>query len=274
MKRRKLLKEPYRILGVSPDADAAAIHAAFRCRARQFHPDLRPGSAGAARLHAEFVTLTSAWALVGRADRRAAWDTGQLRPDRPLVDRTYGELLRTARRLDSGDGNGRSEGSGCGDEGDALEWTQAAIALKPRCWQAYLAHATILAHRKDFDEAKNWICEARRRGPHVPAVHRTALLIGMQAPDLRSAWHGIIDNIELDKTLPAPVAWFDVLASSCRRILCTERIWRFVRLVVPFGRWHTIRRVAGTEMRREAGDDSAFVCCSICAVIENLLDCC
>lgn len=266
MKRRTLLKEPYRILGVPPDADAAAIHAAFRCRAGRCHPDLHAGSADTARFHAEFVAVTSAWALIGRAGRRAAWDAGHMRPDRTLVDRTYSELLRTARSLDDDD-------AVCGDEGDALEWTKAAIALKPRCWQAYLAHATILAHRKNFDEAKHWICEARRRGPHVPAIHRTALLIGMHAEDLRSAWHGIIDNIELDETLPVPVAWFDAVAASCRRVLCTERIWRFVRLIVPFGRWHTIRRVAGTEMRKDAADDNAFICCSLCAILENLLDC-
>lgn len=31
---------PYRVLGIAPGADAETIHAAFRARARELHPDV------------------------------------------------------------------------------------------------------------------------------------------------------------------------------------------------------------------------------------------
>ena len=41
--------DPYQILGVSHDADAEQIKQAYRRLAKQYHPDLHPGDAEAAR---------------------------------------------------------------------------------------------------------------------------------------------------------------------------------------------------------------------------------
>lgn len=44
-----MVKDPYKILGVSPDAGDDEIKRAYRRLAKQYHPDLNPGDAEAAR---------------------------------------------------------------------------------------------------------------------------------------------------------------------------------------------------------------------------------
>jgi curved DNA-binding protein CbpA len=76
----------YAILNVPPDADRTTIRASFRTLARRFHPD---HGGDAQRMEA----VIDAWAILGHADRRAAYDRtlavqrGTLRrrkTDRPL----------------------------------------------------------------------------------------------------------------------------------------------------------------------------------------------
>lgn len=63
------MREPdfYAALGVEPDADAAAIRAAYRRAAREHHPD-RGGSAE------EFHRVQQAWEVLGSAASRADYD--------------------------------------------------------------------------------------------------------------------------------------------------------------------------------------------------------
>jgi len=69
------MRDPYAVLGVSADADEAAIRRAYRLRAKRLHPDLHPGDAAA---EAAFKELSEAFAIVGEAARRARWDRGEL----------------------------------------------------------------------------------------------------------------------------------------------------------------------------------------------------
>lgn len=60
----------YRILGVAPDADAAAVKTAYRSRAKDLHPDHNPSAhAGEA-----FARLNEAYQVISDPRRRAAYD--------------------------------------------------------------------------------------------------------------------------------------------------------------------------------------------------------
>ena len=69
------MRDPYTILGVARDADAAAVKKAYRRLAKLQHPDLKPGDAK----HAErFKEISAAYAIVGDAEQRARFDRGEI----------------------------------------------------------------------------------------------------------------------------------------------------------------------------------------------------
>lgn len=59
----------YEVLGVDPAADDDTLRKAYRLRLRQTHPDTGGDAA-------VFIRVQRAWALVGTADARAAYDRG------------------------------------------------------------------------------------------------------------------------------------------------------------------------------------------------------
>ena len=61
----------YELLGVSRDADAAAIKAAYRKMAMQYHPDRNPGDAEA---EARFKAIGAAYEVLKAPQKRAAYD--------------------------------------------------------------------------------------------------------------------------------------------------------------------------------------------------------
>jgi hypothetical protein len=79
-----LAASPYEVLGVPTTATDDELRRAYRRRLRQTHPDTahrdtaHPNSGGAA----EFDRVQRAWALIGTADARAAYDRGA----RPSAD--------------------------------------------------------------------------------------------------------------------------------------------------------------------------------------------
>lgn len=84
----------YKILGVDKNIPQKDVRAAYRKRAKQFHPDLHPDDPKA---KAKFQALTEAYEVIGDPDKRAKYDK-------------YGEQWRQA------DGFG---GAGAGDFGSA-----------------------------------------------------------------------------------------------------------------------------------------------------------
>jgi DnaJ-class molecular chaperone len=68
-------KDPYEILGVAPTASAADIQKAYRKLAKKLHPDLNPGNADAEE---KFKEIASAYGLVGDAEKRKRFDSGEI----------------------------------------------------------------------------------------------------------------------------------------------------------------------------------------------------
>jgi curved DNA-binding protein CbpA len=67
------MRDLYAVLRVPPDAEHDAIRASFRVLARQFHPD----AGGDAR---QMQAINEAWAILGRRDRRLAYDRARAVP--------------------------------------------------------------------------------------------------------------------------------------------------------------------------------------------------
>lgn len=85
------MRNPYEILGVSRDASDADIKLAYRNLAKKYHPDLNPGNKDTAE---KFKELNAANALLSDAEKRAAFDRGEIDADgQPLhqqqQQRTY-----------------------------------------------------------------------------------------------------------------------------------------------------------------------------------------
>jgi curved DNA-binding protein CbpA len=57
-------------LGLTPDADYDTVKKAWRSKAKEVHPDVRPGDADAAR---EFQKLQLAYEVLRAAEDRREW---------------------------------------------------------------------------------------------------------------------------------------------------------------------------------------------------------
>jgi DnaJ-class molecular chaperone len=68
-------KDPYEILGVTRTASAEDIQKAYRKLAKKLHPDLNPGNAEAEE---KFKEIASAYGLVGDAEKRQRFDSGEI----------------------------------------------------------------------------------------------------------------------------------------------------------------------------------------------------
>ena len=93
------IPNPYEVLGVPKDADAATIKKAYRKLAMQFHPDrLSPGASeqDAAEQEARFKELKDAYHILGHAGRRQSYDEGLSIKTPADVHRMVMENLRVA----------------------------------------------------------------------------------------------------------------------------------------------------------------------------------
>jgi DnaJ-class molecular chaperone len=69
------MRDPYEVLGVKKNADAAAIKSAFRKLAKKLHPDANTNDPKAAQ---RFAELNSAYEILGAEDKRKAYDRGEI----------------------------------------------------------------------------------------------------------------------------------------------------------------------------------------------------
>jgi DnaJ-class molecular chaperone len=69
------MRDPYEVLGVPRSANAAAIKSAFRKLAKKYHPDANKDDPKAA---ARFAELNSANEIIGDADKRKQFDSGEI----------------------------------------------------------------------------------------------------------------------------------------------------------------------------------------------------
>ncbi len=69
------MNDPYKILGVKPDASQDEIRSAFRNLAKQHHPDLNPGDAAAEE---RFKAISAANELLSDTDKRLRFDRGEI----------------------------------------------------------------------------------------------------------------------------------------------------------------------------------------------------
>ena len=69
------MRDPYDVLGVSKSASAAEIKSAFRKLAKKLHPDANKHDPKAA---SRFAELNAAYEILGEADKRKAFDRGEI----------------------------------------------------------------------------------------------------------------------------------------------------------------------------------------------------
>jgi curved DNA-binding protein CbpA len=74
----------YAVLGVPENADAEAIHNAYRTRARQYHPDAGEGSSAG-----KFREIVEAYETLGDPARRRAYDSTLARERSTRTNPTY-----------------------------------------------------------------------------------------------------------------------------------------------------------------------------------------
>ncbi len=69
------MPDPYKILGLTPKANAEEIKRAYRRLAKKLHPDLNPGDK---KIEARFKDITAAYDLLGDAEKRTRYDRGEI----------------------------------------------------------------------------------------------------------------------------------------------------------------------------------------------------
>ena len=72
------MQDPYKTLGVAKTASQDEIKKAYRKLARELHPDVNPGDA---KIEERFKKVSSAYHLLGDAERRKKFDNGEIDAD-------------------------------------------------------------------------------------------------------------------------------------------------------------------------------------------------
>lgn len=122
----------YARLGISPDADERLIKSAFRRQAREHHPDLNPGDAGAKE---RFILIAQAFEVLSDPKRRALYDEFG---EASLVDGFDAEQARRAAKTSAA-------------PAQPPWWSTATRETRPRSWRP-APTPRFEAHTIDGDE--------------------------------------------------------------------------------------------------------------------------
>jgi len=102
------MKDPYSVLGVPKDADAAQIKSSYRKLAKELHPDVNPGDS---IVEQRFKEVTAAYNLLSDPEKKAKYDRGEIGAD-GTPNRGYGARQRAG--AGGGFGGGGFGGGGFG----------------------------------------------------------------------------------------------------------------------------------------------------------------
>jgi len=89
------MKDPYKALGVERTASQDEIKRAYRALAKKLHPDLHPGDA---KVENDFKEVSQAYAILGDAEKRKRFDSGEIDSQGQETQRAGGFYRQYAER--------------------------------------------------------------------------------------------------------------------------------------------------------------------------------
>lgn len=136
------MKDPYQVLGVSPNASDQEIKAAYRKLAKKYHPDLNPGDAEAARRMQE---INAAYEQIQHPEKgQDTWGGGDPGSDQDRYQRAAYQYIRFGRFREAvnalqSDPNRNARwyylsalaNDGLGNQVTALEHIKRAVSMEP-----------------------------------------------------------------------------------------------------------------------------------------------
>jgi len=169
-----LSADPYKVLGVKPDATQEAIRAAYRKLAKKLHPDLNPGNKDAEE---RFKEVAGAYDLLGDPEKRARFDRGE-------IDATGAERQRETYYRDFADRAGAASGG-------------ARRYESSEGFADFAENDDILAEL--FGRARGGSAGVRMRGPDIPYHLHVDFLDAVNGATQRLS---LPDGSTLDVTIP------------------------------------------------------------------------